>query len=50
MRIGADRHAASIVRRPELAISAWSARKAMNIGPVVRPWFEELKRLAPVKR
>ena len=31
-------------RRPQLAISACIARKAMNIAPVVRPWTSALKR------
>jgi hypothetical protein len=29
--------------------SALGAREAMNIGPIVRPWFEELKQREPAK-
>ena len=35
--------------RAELASRARSARKSMNIGTVVRPWFELLKRCVPAK-
>jgi len=44
-----DRRAEATGAEAVRVVAGVSSRKAMNIGLVVRPWFEELKARVPTK-